>query len=148
MRRAPPTCGSSSTCAWSHLDRSWGWVRQRKTVARVAATTVETSTVSPRASTSLLLLGHVAQPVEVLRPHRLERARERPQGLSPCPVEPMPPLRPHRHESRVAQHAQVLRDGSERDRQPRRDLARRALLTPDEPEDLLASRLGEDGPRA
>jgi len=78
------------------------------------------------------LLCRGLQPLEAPRPELLEKGPQLAESLLAQPVEPPRAVRPHRHEPRLLEHAQVLRDRRRREAEVRRDLTGRQLVRFDE----------------
>jgi hypothetical protein len=93
----------------------------------------------------LLGFGELFELREGVSPHGLEVLGERSEGFSVGAVEVVPSSFGHRNESSRPQDAKMLRYCSECDIEIVRNLASGLFLIPDELEDSLALRLGDDG---
>jgi hypothetical protein len=83
--------------------------------------------------------------MEAIGPHRFEVLSEGPKCGAVGAVEVLAAALVHEDKSGVAETAEVLRDGSERDVGIGGDIAGWSFFVPDELEDLLSSWFGEDG---
>jgi hypothetical protein len=91
-----------------------------------------------------LVLSKVRQPVELYKPHLLQRLAERTERLQVGSVKVALSLSPDAYKAGLTEDAQVLRHGAKADVEALGDVAGGELLVPDQAKDFAASRLGDD----
>ena len=90
-----------------------------------------------RSAPGVFELGLQFQIPERVGPHVLEHAADRPECLTPCPVQAMAPLAADVDQTRLDQGPELKRDGAEGDVGHRRvNLTRGPLVAPDQAENL------------
>src|SRR5687768_4480319 len=144
---SPPARGSSWASFPFQRTYSLGSVSSRKTVSGRAAMVMTrsiafVSTVTTRPPL-FFLLRRLFQEAQALVPVGLQIRAQLGDALGPRPVEALCAIPSLAQETRLLQHAQVLRDRRPGDREVARDLPRGQLGGPDQAEDLASVRFGD-----
>jgi len=101
-------------------------------------------TCSLESAVTFLRFRECPESFEPAAPLSLQVPAERADCLAPGPIPALLPPPLHRDETSLAQDAKVLRDRTEGDGEPARDISGTSLCLPDQAQDVATARFGED----